>query len=349
MSLWLLTLARKAKLLSAENTTSESNSGILKPEVTSLPCPSRFDQKTWDAIVGARKARKEAKKAKKMKQPQNSLFLPSSTPYVKPPEVLGYPHLWGQQSSGVHNSYPFTKQECHHWQQAVTVGSHTVWCSASSDKETEREIPDLTVGLAKMSWETIVDPVFTTSGPVSFYQEGPPAIFVDWPDYGAVSLKDFQRIINYIVRYLKADKTVEFGCMGGHGRTGTLLAGLFATVEKLPALESIKKVHDTYCKHAIESASQEDLIYALTGETPPKPVIVPGKFVSKMTPEAVFERFTTETLMFKMKQRNLSPDIDDVIAFLQNTCTIHTPRKMGLCSCTFTVLADKLQVSLGGK
>jgi hypothetical protein len=68
---------------------------------------------------------------------------------------------------------------------------------------------------------------------------------------------------------------VEIGCIGGHGRTGTMLACMLVLNGMKPAA-AIKFVHKKYCTEAIESDLQEWYIewfdcYIHGGEPPSKP------------------------------------------------------------------------------
>ena len=95
------------------------------------------------------------------------------------------------------------------------------------------------------------------------------AIFISWPDMGEIGNETFRRLIGRVGREIKEGREVEIGCVGAHGRTGTLLAGLLHRVEKLPPGEAIKEVRRRYCDRAVESAKQENMIYRLAGEPVP--------------------------------------------------------------------------------
>lgn len=64
----------------------------------------------------------------------------------------------------------------------------------------------------------------------------------------------FKHLISWLADQLVAGKKVHLGCIGGHGRTGLVLAALvtFMTGEK----DSITYVRKNYCVKAVESASQ---------------------------------------------------------------------------------------------
>ena len=80
---------------------------------------------------------------------------------------------------------------------------------------------------------------------------------IAWPDFG-LPYNGEAAVDAIIEMYERAEKgwVVEVGCIGGHGRTGTVLAcmGVLAGLEPK---ESIKYVHKNYCHEAIEGAKQE--------------------------------------------------------------------------------------------
>lgn len=71
---------------------------------------------------------------------------------------------------------------------------------------------------------------------------------------GPVSVQSFKAMITWMVGQLKLGKKIHVGCIGGHGRTGLVLAALIAeaTGEKDP----IKWARDNHCKKSVESAEQ---------------------------------------------------------------------------------------------
>lgn len=64
----------------------------------------------------------------------------------------------------------------------------------------------------------------------------------------------FRKLVEYIKGQLGEGKTVHCGCIGGHGRTGTLFAALLKEVEG--EVDAITKIRSIYCKRAVESDSQ---------------------------------------------------------------------------------------------
>ena len=90
-----------------------------------------------------------------------------------------------------------------------------------------------------------------------------PTMFLDWPDMGVLEIEDLKPVVSYLAAVI--DIGVEIGCMGGHGRTGTLMALIMVQLG-CKAEEAIKTIRKDYCKRAIETQGQEDLIKAFAEE-----------------------------------------------------------------------------------
>jgi hypothetical protein len=106
--------------------------------------------------------------------------------------------------------------------------------------------------------------------------EWPGTLFIDWPDWGSPPPVVF-KYAKWVHSEWEKGKTIQFGCIGGHGRTGTflamvLLAGGFSNGD--PA-DVTKWVHENYCKDAIESLGQKKAIVQMAesmGYVQPNPV-----------------------------------------------------------------------------
>lgn len=66
--------------------------------------------------------------------------------------------------------------------------------------------------------------------------------------------KEFHRMIEWLADQIRAGKKVHIGCIGGHGRTGTVLSALVAHMTgNEDATEYVRK---NYCTKAVESDEQ---------------------------------------------------------------------------------------------
>lgn len=149
-------------------------------------------------------------------------------------------------------------EEHRHMQVPIRIGKLTVYASSIRGFKNWKP-PDLGVYLDP-SWG-VVQGVFVSPG--SFFRKNAPppweAIIVHWPDMGVI----WCWLLASLVRKITADashKRVEVGCVGGHGRTGTLLAAIIMNVERLGPKAAIKEVRRRYCERAVETALQEQLL-----------------------------------------------------------------------------------------
>ena len=65
---------------------------------------------------------------------------------------------------------------------------------------------------------------------------------------------EFKKMVVWLKEQGQAGKKIHIGCIGGHGRTGTLLAALVKEVTG--NVDAIAYVRKNYCAKAVESNSQ---------------------------------------------------------------------------------------------
>jgi hypothetical protein len=150
---------------------------------------------------------------------------------------------------------------CNHWQQRVKVGRRELTCSSIIGKPSKMgaPYPDFGVYLDK-SWS----PVVVTNGcriNALANRVKYKAMFVDWHDFDTLPKEHLDLVVEVIVSKIRHGKWVDIACNHGHGRTGTLLACIFARMEHIGAKEAIEAVHQRYCSHAIENHFQHDSVY----------------------------------------------------------------------------------------
>ena|ERR1700746_3048660 len=111
------------------------------------------------------------------------------------------------------------------------------------------------------------------------------ATFIPWQDYGlpTAGFVSAAKAIKAAWDLSCDDNVVEVGCMGGHGRTGTILACLAILSEPtFTAKQAINWVRKVHCNEAIETNQQEWYVEFfrcwVTGETAPE---IPTTYVSK--------------------------------------------------------------------
>jgi hypothetical protein len=87
-----------------------------------------------------------------------------------------------------------------------------------------------------------------------------PHAHIDWPDFGVPKDLDvLRRALTDLLDRARAGESVEVGCLGGHGRTGTALACM-AVLTGTPANEAVAWVRANYCEQAVETDEQEQLV-----------------------------------------------------------------------------------------
>jgi protein-tyrosine phosphatase len=118
--------------------------------------------------------------------------------------------------------------------------------------------PDFGIYLCE-AWRDRLSDVWT-NGVRADVPRAYPAIVVSWPDYGTIGDELYERIVHIAYSKIRHGKRLDIGCHGGHGRTGVLLAGLIVAIERLPGNMAISEAKRRYCKKAIETMAQGDMV-----------------------------------------------------------------------------------------
>lgn len=207
-----------------------------------------------DGVYDPMRRRKKNKKGLNLnKSPASTTVVPKTT-VPKTTTSKTVPAYKGYQSKDRHYGDTYTTPN-----GEITIYVSSVWNSRTKDDKTKPYfMPDFGLyfdGSWKPTWRNE---------------------FIAWPDYGipdSLSMAVTQ-IADAVDRIRKGQK-VEFGCIGGHGRTGTALAvvDVLLGCEPEPAIEHVRENH---CQHAIESSIQEwfvKWVYAQikNEDPPPKP------------------------------------------------------------------------------
>jgi hypothetical protein len=84
-----------------------------------------------------------------------------------------------------------------------------------------------------------------------------PADVIAWPDFGLPEHPEIaaQQITRAFDRARRGE-LIEVGCLGGRGRTGTMLACM-AVLAGVPSADAVEWVRATYRPEAVETADQE--------------------------------------------------------------------------------------------
>lgn len=119
--------------------------------------------------------------------------------------------------------------------------------------------------------------------------------YLYWPDMGTPYDDNvaIEAILEAYERMLDG-QTVEIGCIGGHGRTGTVLAAM-AVIEGDTPEQAMNRVWTTYCKHAIESKVQEWWIKWFYGTLFNPDYVIPERPTYKSTTYTYSKKGSTTT------------------------------------------------------
>ena len=149
---------------------------------------------------------------------------------------------------------------CKHIRQPFALeGGLSVMASAYRDVEyLDDEIVDIGVYMYD-SWRR---KVMTSPGLVVPWAEPPitHSVVIDWPDRGKphkdVPIRD---IVAWMLDSISKGVRIETACMGGHGRTGTMLA-LLLTAQGVTPPDAIERVRKEHCDEAIEGNKQVEYV-----------------------------------------------------------------------------------------
>jgi hypothetical protein len=129
---------------------------------------------------------------------------------------------------------------CSHTEDSVVFpdGTH-VLASGWHDREAGEPTPDFGLYL---------DPMWRPTWP---------AVMLDCPDFGVPADKaSADREIRAAFERARTGERVEVACIGGHGRTGTVLACM-AILAGVPAGEAVGWLRARYCPRAVQEPSQQ--------------------------------------------------------------------------------------------
>ena len=162
-----------------------------------------------------------------------------------------------------------TSRVCDHWRDEIPLLGGTVLASAYWSRPlpvTDAALepyPDCGFYL-DWSWPKLLGDVMGC-GMDTFVTPLWPFVYVDWPDNSTVSDSYLKAMVEQIEGLLRQGKRIELACMGSHGRTGTVLSAL-ACREGRSVADACAWVRKAHCTSAVETESQINQLYRLTGE-----------------------------------------------------------------------------------
>jgi protein-tyrosine phosphatase len=97
-----------------------------------------------------------------------------------------------------------------------------------------------------------------------------PVLWLPLQDFGGVPSNWEGLLKQKIIPKLADGQQLVFFCHAGHGRTGTALASLIALLEdETQTPDPIRALRDRYCQEAVETARQQQAVFALRGQPLP--------------------------------------------------------------------------------
>ncbi|MBI1973030.1 hypothetical protein HYS50_03420 [Candidatus Woesearchaeota archaeon] len=196
---------------------------------------------------------------KKQQQPPSVAAATTKTnqPWWKAPLTNDNTANNGKKSLPAATGVAYQRHSHHNW---VKIGEKYQVLAMSSDKMNGVE--------SEVDYQVVLTQSYLYNGSIltNFESEvnrgrkSERMIYVVWPDMGIIPLEDYNRLLGFLERLLRAKKRLAIGCLGGHGRTGTILAGLIQRIEKRTAADAIKTLRERYCKSAVETVAQEGLV-----------------------------------------------------------------------------------------
>ncbi len=158
--------------------------------------------------------------------------------------------------------------DCRHWREPVDLRNGvTVFASAWFDRPVNQPVdidwPDIGFYLDG-SWSQTTMLCSPGFRPRFAHYKPSKLMIYPWPDLGVPREPTrFRRALHWLLHQATEGRRIEIGCAGGHGRTGTTLAGLLI-LQGMTTTRAIKKVRNEYCRDAIETKSQTQMLQRLT-------------------------------------------------------------------------------------
>jgi hypothetical protein len=142
------------------------------------------------------------------------------------------------------------KSRCAHSHPVVKLGAGEFHGGIAADPKDELDV------YVSLDWGTASHP---SMYPWNHAQSGPVFVFFGISDMQAPkNLTEFRKMIEWLAELLRQGKRVHVGCLGGHGRTGMVLAALVFIMNK--EVDPIGWVRENYCSRAVESRAQVDFL-----------------------------------------------------------------------------------------
>lgn len=170
------------------------------------------------------------------------------------------------ESYGVVNTRSFVR--CYELHPPLKIGKYVIYGgNCSHPKVKDADVYVATDGYGSLSgaqpWDNQEGPLFTKFDIADMCAPSDPA--------------RFKKMIEWLAAQLIAGKKCHVGCMGGHGRTGTVLSALVKHMTgEEDATEYVRK---NYCHKAVESQEQIEFLHKHFGITKASPTKSKAKYL----------------------------------------------------------------------
>jgi hypothetical protein len=254
------------------------------PPMTSITGINGMTDAEWelyDQAIDASKCTCNGPGSKHQKWPTHTSVCPAykqgqKADYsYKPLGYAGYEGQFGGESS-FGGSFPGTgtvsKHCTHNADPVLLLDGITVYASSRyGASKAERDV-DWGIYLAN-SWMYDADVTTTIGVEIPWTTESKhtyPMVCLDWPDRGtpSTSITEMVSLCNWVLKAASEGLAIDFGCVGGHGRTGTMLACLLIVQGLIPyyAVDRLwgeDQKEGGYCTNAVEARKQLDYLTQL--------------------------------------------------------------------------------------
>ena len=155
---------------------------------------------------------------------------------------------------------------CNHWMVPFKVGKGTVYLSGNSTPTSvSKGALEPTAGVYLDSgWIRERGPTLLTNTSIrdDCRDDDMAVLYVPWHDMGVVPYRTLSAAVVWSLTHIKSGGRLEIGCVGGHGRTGTMLGAILIYMGRTGE-EAVNEVRERYCPKAIETKGQENLLHSL--------------------------------------------------------------------------------------
>jgi hypothetical protein len=182
-------------------------------------------------------------------------------------DPLAYPKEGGGTwSSGPRTTVVTHHRWCEHWQTPVKLlEGITVYASAWYDRPQvwtpKNDWPDVGFYMDSLWIARRTVTIGNVQAPfVDKHQPKNRIVVYPWSDYGIPdSARQTKAALWWLLQQARKGHAVEIGCLGGHGRTGSVIAGMLV-LQGMEPKKAIKKVRREYCVEAVETSLQTQFL-----------------------------------------------------------------------------------------